>query len=230
MKITLLLPTLNEIDGFRAIFPHIDKSLFDEIMVLDGGSTDGTVELALQQEVTVVTQLRKGLGPGVFDACYTMASDCVIEFSLDGNCLPEHLPELVRKLREGYDVVIVSRYLPPAKSADDTWVTKFGNWMFSVMIRFLGRYPVTDSLGMYRGFRTSMVRMPEFEKLLYGPVFEPLTSAFANLKGMKIAEIPGDEPARIGGASKMSIWYNGSCILWMIIRCYLIKFRLLNLK
>ena len=227
--ITLLLPTLNEVVGFKAIFPHIDRTLFDDIVVLDGRSKDGTVEFALEQNLRVMTQLRKGLGPGVFDACSTLETDYVIEFSLDGNCLPECLPPLVQKLREGYDLVIVSRYLPPAKSTDDTWMTALGNWMFSLLIRWLGPGRITDSLGMYRGFRTSIVREPEFEKLLYGPVFEPLTSAFSNLKKMRITEIPGDEPLRIGGISKMSIWYNGSCILWMIIRCYLIKFGLLRL-
>lgn len=226
--ITLLLPTLNEIDGFKAIFPLIDRSLFDHIVVLDGCSSDGTVEYALSQDLCVITQLRKGLGPGVFDACSIIETDYVIEFSLDGNCLPECLPALVRTLKEGYDLVIVSRYLPPAKSADDSLVTAFGNWMFSLMIRFLGPNRITDSLGMYRGFKTAIIRLPEFERLLRGPVFEPLTSAIANVKRLRIAEIPGDEPLRIGGKSKMSVWYNGSCILWMIVRCYLIKFGLLR--
>jgi len=229
-KVVLLLPTLNEIDGFKAIFPLIDRTLFDDIVVVDGRSTDGTVEYALAQNLCVMTQLRKGLGPGVFDACMVLDTDYVIEFSLDGNCLAEHLPALVNKLRQGYDVVVVSRYLPPARSADDTIVTRFGNRMFSLMMRYLGPFSITDSLGMYRGFRTSIVRLPEFEKLLFGPVFEPLISALSNTKAMRIAEIPGDEPLRIGGASKMSVWYNGSCILWMVFRCYLLKFGLIRFR
>lgn len=221
--VTLLLPTLNEITGFEQIFPKIDCTLFDDILVVDGGSNDGTVEYALAQGLRVVTQLRKGLGPGVFDAVATIETDCVIEFSLDGNCLPDQLAPLVAKLREGYDLVVVSRYLPPAVSDDDTPLTRFGNWMFSKMIRYLGPYPITDSLNIYRGFRLSLYRLPEFSRFLYGPVFEPLTSALANVKRLRITEIPGDEPKRIGGVSKMSPLYNGSCILLMIVRCYLLK-------
>lgn len=224
LTVTLLLPTLNEINGFQAIFPKIDRSLFDDILVVDGGSKDGTVEYALSHNLRVMTQLRKGLGPGVYDAVSTIKTDCVIEFSLDGNCLPDQLPELVQKLKEGYDLVIISRYLPPAKSEDDTLLTAFGNWMFSKMIRYLGPFPITDSLTIYRGFKLDLFHMPEFSKFLYGPVFEPLTSALANVKRLKIFEIPGDEPKRIGGISKMSPLYNGSCILLMIIRCYLLKF------
>ena len=46
MKVTLLIPTLNEITGMKAIMPLIKKEWCDQILILDGGSTDGTVEWA----------------------------------------------------------------------------------------------------------------------------------------------------------------------------------------
>ncbi|MBI3453603.1 MAG: glycosyltransferase [Rhodospirillales bacterium] len=221
--IALLLPTMNEVDGLRHTLDQLDPSLVDDILVVDAGSTDGTVEYALDKGLSVVTQLRKGLAEGVFDAVSRLDADYVIEFSPDGNCLVEHLSALVAKLREGYDCVVVSRYLPPARSDDDTLITAFGNWMFSRMIRGLGRFPVTDSLNIYRGFRRDIVFKYDFERLMVGPVFEPLVSAISNLHGLRISEIPGDEPRRVGGASKMRVVYNGSCILLMIVRCYLRK-------
>lgn len=221
--VTLLLPTMNEIDGFKAIFPKIDRSLFDDILVVDGGSTDGTVEYAIENNIRIMSQLRKGLGPAVIDSISTLKTDCVIEFSLDGNCMVEQLPDLVKNLKEGYDLVVVSRYLPPAKSYDDNIVTAFGNFMFTRMIRWLGKFPITDSLTIYRGFDIKITKYPEFVKLLYGPVFEPLVSAVANARNLKMLEIPGDEPKRIGGRSKMSVFYNGSCILKMILSMYIYK-------
>lgn len=223
-SVTLLLPTLNEVVGFKKIFPTIDKSLFDEILVVDGGSTDGTVEYARENNVKLMFQKQKGLAAGVMEAVDSITTDCVIEFSLDGNCLIDQLPELVNKLRSGYDLVVVSRYLPPAKSMDDNMVTAFGNWMFTKMISGLGDFPVTDSLTIYRGFDKKIVRFPEFQQLLYGPVFEPLITAVATARGLKICEIPGDEPKRIGGESKMSVPYNGICILKMITGMYFHKF------
>ena len=44
MTVTLLIPTLNEIDGMREIMPKIEEGWCDQILILDGGSTDGTVE------------------------------------------------------------------------------------------------------------------------------------------------------------------------------------------
>jgi glycosyltransferase involved in cell wall biosynthesis len=226
MSVTLLLPVLNEIEAFRLLLPKLDRSLFDEILVVDGRSTDGTVEYALEQGLTVMTQLRKGLQFALIDSLEHVHTDYVVEFSMDGNCELQHLPALLAKMNEGYDLVIVSRYLPPAKSQDDNIITAFGNWMFSVMMSCLGPTRITDSLGIYRGFKTSLVKSEEFKALVLGPVYEPLTSAYANLKRMRITEIPGDEPLRVGGVSKMSVWYNGSYILWMVFRCYLIRFGL----
>jgi len=224
--VALLLPVLNEIGGMRRILPTIDRSLFDDILVVDGGSSDGTPEFAMDQGLRVMTQLRKGIGFGVLDAIATLDTDCVIEFSPDGNCEIAQLPLLVAKLHEGYEVVVISRYLPPAKSYDDTLITGFGNWMFTKMIRFLGRYPVTDGLTIYRGFRRAMVDDPAFSKNVYGPVFEPLVSAVGQLRNLRICEIAGDEPKRFAGESKMGVVYNGSCILLMVIRIYLTKFGL----
>ena len=46
ITVTLLLPTFNEIDGFKEIYPQIDTELFDDILVVDGGSNDGTIAYA----------------------------------------------------------------------------------------------------------------------------------------------------------------------------------------
>lgn len=221
--ITLLMPTYNEVEGLKLVWPRIDKSLFDDIFIIDGGSTDGTVEFAKANNIRIERQVRKGIHGAVLDAIAKIKTDYVIELSPDNNCIPEQLADIVAKIREGYELVVVSRYLPPAKSEDDNIITAFGNWMFTIMTRHLGKFPVTDALTIYRGYRTDMVEKYDMEKYTVGPVFEPLVSAMGNLQGVKYCEIPGDEPKRIGGVSKMSVIYNGSTILLMLIRLYIKK-------
>ena len=65
---------------------------------------------------------------------------------------------------------------------------------------------------------------PDFEFYLKGPVLEPLVTGICALRGRATTEIPGDEPVRIGGVTKRSIIYNGSLVLWMIVRLYVRKF------
>jgi glycosyltransferase involved in cell wall biosynthesis len=222
--IALLLPTLNEVQGLRAVAPFLDRSLVDDIIVIDGGSTDGTVEYAAEMGFTIVSQLRPGLHFAIFDAAHILPHDFIIEFSPDGNCQIDQLPELVAKLRSGYDHVVVSRYLAHAISHDDHIVTAFGNWMFSRLMRPLAKFPVTDALNIYRGYRRVILLDPDLEFYLNGPVLEPLITGICAIRGLRADEIPGDEPRRIGGVSKRSIIYNGSMVLLMIIRLYFRKF------
>jgi glycosyltransferase involved in cell wall biosynthesis len=222
--IALLLPTLNELEGLRAVLPQIDRSLVDDIVVIDGGSHDGTVEFALNAGLTVVSQLRPGLQYAIFDVARALPHDFIIEFSPDGNCKSDQLPEIVAKLRDGYDHVVVSRYLDHAVSEDDHVITAFGNWMFSRFMRPLAAFPITDALNIYRGYRRRIILDPDFEFYLKGPVLEPLVTGMCALRNEKATEIPGDEPVRIGGVTKRSIIYNGSMVLWMIARLYARKF------
>lgn len=128
MKVSLIVPTWNEIDGMRAIMPRINKDWVDEIVVVDGGSTDGTIEYAKENGYTVHVQKNPGMRQAYLEVLPVARGDTWITFSPDGNSVPEIIPTLVEEIEKGYDMVIVSRYLGGAKSDDDDLVTAFGNW------------------------------------------------------------------------------------------------------
>ena len=215
MKTTLFVPTLNEIDGMRAIMPRVKKEWIDEILVLDGHSTDGTVEYAKSQGYRIVMQKSKGITNAYREALEVAEGDVVVAFSPDGNSLPEAIPALIQKMKEGYDMVIASRYLPGAGSEDDDPVTAFGNWMFTKLINicFGGRY--TDSLVMLRAFRKDIVRKLHIDVPRAG--MEPILSIRCAKEKLKIAEIPAKEPKRIGGVRKMNPLLNGLDIVRLIM-------------
>lgn len=228
-KITLIIPTFNEIDGIQLMIPRIDKSLFEEILVIDAQSTDGTVEYIKGiDDIKLITQYSKGLTAAMIEAVSLVKTEYIVEFSPDNNCTPEELPQIVEKINEGYDIVVISRYLNDAVSEDDTLITGIGNWMFSKMIRYLGKFPVTDALTMYRGYKVSIVREPLFIKYLStGHIFEPLISAYGNLMNYKYFEIPGTEHKRIGGEAitdnKLNVLKAGISISIIILRLYIKK-------
>ncbi|MEI7999371.1 MAG: glycosyltransferase family 2 protein, partial [Candidatus Omnitrophota bacterium] len=60
MKVTLLIPTLNEIGGMKAIMPLIKKEWYDQLLVVDGQSTDGTIEYCKEQGIPIYIQQKKG--------------------------------------------------------------------------------------------------------------------------------------------------------------------------
>lgn len=216
-KVTLLIPVLNEIEGMKQIMPQIQEKCVDEILIIDGGSTDGTYEYALQHHHwKVIRQQKKGLINAYRESFPAAQGDIIVLFSPDGNSLPELIPPLIAKMREGYDMVIVSRYLGVAKSADDDFLTGFGNWMFTKLINvcFGGNY--TDSLVIFRAVRKEIINHLEIDPKRAG--LEPQLSIYCAKKKLKVAEIPGDEPARIGGTRKMHPFWNGLGIFVLIVR------------
>ena len=206
LKITLVIPTYNEIVGMKKIMKRVDSSLFHQIIVVDGGSTDGTLEYALKSGYQVYKQVRKGIRLGYIENYENITGDYIITFSPDGNSIPEFLPHLIEELKKGYDMVIVSRYIGYARSHDDTLLSKLGNWFFTKLINLLFGFRFTDSIVMFRGYKKNIpeklgltkVRSGFYEKYIGRYIsWEPTLSMRCAKCRMKITEIPGDEPKRV---------------------------------
>lgn len=228
MTVTLLALTLNEIEGVKAILPQIDRSWYDQLLVLDGGSTDGTIEWCRDNGYTVYVQQCQGIRFAYIEALPIITGDVVVTISPDGNCPPEAIPKLVTKIEDGYDLAIGSRYLGDARSDDDDLITGFGNWLFTKTVNLLHGGQYTDAMVIFRAFRKRLIYELDLDKeesyqlleQLFHTVisWEPLMSVRAAKQRMKIAEVPVGEPPRIGGKRKLQIFRWGAAYYCQFIR------------
>ncbi len=212
MKVTLFIPTLNEHEAMQVIMPQIKDSWVDQIIIADGQSKDGTVDYAKKQGYDVYIQKRPGIRNAYIEAWPMIRGDIVITFSPDGNCQVAQIPELIAEMEKGYDMVVASRYYRGMKSEDDDPMTAFGNWLFTTTINVLHGGHYTDAMGIYRAYRVNLFQeldLHKEESYVTEKIFrcvmgcEPLLSVRAAKRKLKIGEIAGPEPKRIGGVRKL---------------------------
>ena len=219
MRCTLIGCTLNEIEAVQVVLPELRRQPLDEILIVDGGSTDGTIEWCRANGFQVIVHRERGYGNAIRAGVKAATGDVIIEFPPDGNSLADRIPALLEAIHNGCDFVIVSRYKDGAKSYDDDAMTALGNWMFTFMTNRLFGTSYTDVLVGYRGYRKAV-----FDRIAWDAagLSWPLQSAvrFAQVPGVRIGEIGGDEPDRIGGQRKMRIFGTGWEILKLLFREY----------
>ena len=202
MSTTVVIPTKNEVTGVEKILPQVKKEWADEWIVMDGNSNDGTIEAAEKLDFKVIQQKGIGAANAEREGIEHSHSENVLFFHPDGNCKPEYIPKLIKKLEEGnYDVVQISRFGKSGSSDDDDFLTAFGNKMFTFLVNIFFGGHLTDALYGYKIFKKKV-----FEGLDLDADFltlEQQISIRTSKFSLKIAEIGGNEPARIGGERKM---------------------------
>ncbi len=211
-RLSIVVPIMNEIDGLKLFMPQLKALNPYQIIVVDGHSQDGSVEWLKENGYEVVIQSGEGMRNAYLSVWPHVKGDIVVTFSPDGNCIVSEIPQLVRKLQEGYSMVISSRYMPDSKSEDDTVPTRFGNWAFTTMINVLGGGRLRDSLTIYRAYRRELIErlgLPDprsewWEKHIGRYTsWEPQLSLRALLNREKITEITSNEPLRIFGETRI---------------------------
>jgi glycosyltransferase involved in cell wall biosynthesis len=220
MRLTILALTLNEIDGVKTILPRIDRAWYDQLIVVDGGSTDGTIEWCRNRGYEVHVQYRRGIRFGYLEVLDKISGDVVLTLSPDGNCDPRWILPLSNRIQEGFDLVIGSRYKGDAKSDDDGIMTGFGNWLFTKTVNALHGGSYTDCMVIYRAFRRELIWQLDLDKdesyelaeRLFRTIisWEPLMSVRAARRKLRIDEIGVGEPARIGGKRKLQMFRWGA--------------------
>lgn len=218
MKRTLVILTLNEIEGVRVLVPRLSRDAADEIIAVDGGSVDGTREFLAANGIRICDQQRRGRGEAFRVAVREGAGDVFVFFSPDGNEDPLDIPKLFAALEAGADMAIASRFLPEARNEEDdqTWpLRKWANQGFTRIANLLwnrGRPVITDTINGFRGIRRSVFEAIQPVSMGYTIEYELTIQAMR--RGLRIVEIPTVEHSRCGGETKAPSWRTG----WVFLR------------
>ncbi len=210
MKIALCLLTRNELPCVQIVFPTIPApgptAGYDEVYIIDGGSTDGTVEYFSARGITVLGQSRRGRGDAFHIAFEQINADAYIFFSPDGNEDVKDFTKFRPLLEQGNDLVIASRMMKGAVNEEDHQIIKLRKWANNAfnlfansLFRQVGPY-ITDSINGYRAITRSAARTLKLDAMDYTIEYQMTMRALKHK--MKIAEFPTIEGQRVAGETQ----------------------------
>src|SRR5467141_588107 len=200
--LSLILPALNEAQNLDRVLPELKKALADlgpthEIIVVDGGSTDGTQDVVRKHEVRLVTQKLPGFG-GAYRAGFEQArGEFLLTLDADGSHDPAFLSDLWKARGEG-DVVIASRYVPGGAAEMPAWRRLLSRILNITFGRGLS-LPVHDLSSGYRLYRGAILRELELKATDFDVLEEILIRVLA--AGYRVHEVPFRYRARVSGRS-----------------------------
>lgn len=212
----MVIPTLNEIDGMKIIIPQIKKEWVDEIIIVDGGSSDGTLEEAKKFGFKIIHQKTRGIGNAYKLGINATNCDHILIFSPDGNHEPKDIPRLIEKTKEGFDMVHINRFGKTSHSEDPGPITGFGNRMFTFLVNVFFGGHFGDCLNGFKIIKKDVLL--EMKMDADREDYEQQLCIRALKLGKKIYEVDGNEPKRIGGERKMAPLYTGYKLSKQIIR------------
>ncbi|WP_177227131.1 glycosyltransferase family 2 protein [Halomicrobium zhouii] len=218
MDVSIVILTLNEYEGVKEILPRIQDEWANEILFVDGGSTDGTVEFARESGYQVVQQSKPGRGNAFREGLAKTSGDIIVFFSPDGNEVPEDIPKLVDRVKDGYDMAIASRFASGAETDDATPLHWFGNRLFTVTINSLFGGSLMDAVNGFRAIRRDCMESIDTDADHFDIEVQMTMRALND--GYSICEIPTHEPERIGGEPELSTFIDGMRLMRTILREY----------
>ena len=214
MRVWVVVPTYNEAENIKELISSILSNLPDSfIVVVDDNSTDGTAEIVeeirrVEERVHIVSRQGKlGYASAVvtgLNYAISRGAEFVCHMDADFSHDPKSLPELLRMLKKGADIVIGSRYISGGKF-EGSIQRKILSIAANFLVRKLLSLPIRDCTSGFRFYRKDAVeKLPLKELKVKGNSFLFLCTAFAFWNNLRISEVPILFVERRMGRSKLS--------------------------
>ena len=208
---SVVIPTLNEAGNIVMVLRQLDQ--FDDIVLVDGLSDDGTVALAraTRPDITVVERKPRGKGDALRAGFEAATGDVIVIMDADGSMDPEEVNVFMSMVALGFDLVKGSRLACGGGSHDLTLIRQWGNAALCRLANTLFHTQWTDLCYGYLAFRRSC--LPQLALTADGFEIESQILGHAALAGLRIAEIPSIEMPRLTGDSHLNARRDGTRIL-----------------
>jgi len=215
MKTSLIIPMYNE----EGNAPVILETLIDniskwkseyEIIAVDDNSSDKTAQILKDYSrkydfiVPVIkTDDKRGMGRALIEGMDAAKGDCLVWVMGDLSDDLDRIPEFVKKLQEGYDIVFASRYMSGGSSGDLDRIKAFLSSRFTVFTSILFGIKVHDITNAFRGFKKELKDKIQLESRDFA--ISPELAIKAHLLGYKLTEVPCSYKTRTVGKTKFNI-------------------------
>ena len=215
MQPSVILPAKNESEGLRRTLPRLLEVLPGaEIIVVDDGSTDDTAAIAASFGVRVVSSpYSMGNGAAVKRGARAATRDVLVFMDADGQHDPAHIPRLLERLAEGYDMVVAAR----DGSGQASVGRGLANRLYNRLASWMTGHRVLDLTSGFRVVRAE--RFVEFLHLLPNGFSYPTTSTMAFFRSAyPVAYVPVRVDARVGTGSHIRPLKDGIRFLLIIFK------------
>ncbi|MER7398131.1 glycosyltransferase family 2 protein [Streptomyces sp. NPDC000151] len=214
--VSLVVPARNEARNISWVLERIPRCV-DEVILVDGASSDATLRMAEQSLPTVRSVQQRGSGKGnALRTGFEAATGAyIVTLDADGSMSPDEIPHFVHFLDNGYDFVKGSRYVAGGGSLGLTYVRSAGNLALLAVVNRLYHARLTDLCYGFCAFRRDF--LDELDLHAAGFEIEAEMIAHALRSGLRIAEVPSLELPRRSGRSHLRAVSDGRRMLRTLI-------------
>lgn len=217
LRVSVIIPALNEADNLPLVLSRI-PGWVHEVLLVDGNSTDNSIEVARLwwPSVRIVQQQEKGKGAALRTGLQCATGDILVMIDADGSMDPREIPSFVGAMLAGADMAKGSRFLQGGGTSDMPLYRQLGNLAFVVLVRLLfgGRYS-----DLCYGYNAVWARdVPRLGLDCNGFEVETVLNIRALRQGMRITEVASYESPRVYGTGRLRTIPDGWRVLKALLR------------